>query len=598
MLPYAAPSYRGASAFFIAASDAPPILKNRADQVLPGAADDVAIQSAIGTYNHVVLSNGTVNPTSTITVTANQSLFGQGVGQTTIQTSTDMVIIQCGNRQSDNIMRNWMEVGWFTLTQNNGTQTHANLLIDGGGRGTTLKRISSNGGNYGFELMDLDRCNFEHLQGNNPKTAAFFCEVGKENTYGTVKFDTCDAVLGGTNNTYGWLFGKNADQGSPNSPDRMTFENCLFFMSTGLTGCVGLYLKDTSITSGNFIGCLFEQNLRHVRWDTGGSSLRFEGCTFLDSNNACTDIFYMNQSGTVTVADCRLQQATNAFNAVSSSPSVTLEGHNNNQGNITNVWTGTFGNRQGSDTVFGGDTNMVSGLDNQRYDSVFANHVRGNPIQLKPSSDGNDRIQLQNSSGSILGQVDTTNGLFGMGITPSGSGFMQTKAGAQTTNIAKIGGVIFDHIADAGNTHTDGATFDDLYSDSLAASIFNTNGDKIVADYSGIFVGSTSTKEIKVLFAGSTILDSTALAITTAESWDIDIILIRESSTVVRVVTRFISTTAALAGVNTEITYTRLTGLTLTNANILKIQAVSGSAGAAANDIVAKLGTIAFYPSA
>jgi hypothetical protein len=161
-----------------------------------------------------------------------------------------------------------------------------------------------------------------------------------------------------------------------------------------------------------------------------------------------------------------------------------------------------------------------------------------------------------------------------------------------------VGGTLFDHFADAGNTHTDGATFDDLFSDTLAANTFNVNGDKVRADYSGLFVSSaTATRDIKVLFAGTTILDTSTLTTATAESWDIDVLIIRESSTVVRCMATVWSSTTLGAGAFTDTTFTRITGLTLSGTNVLKIQAVSGGTGAAANDVVAKFGTVVFQPA-
>lgn len=192
---------------------------------------------------------------------------------------------------------------------------------------------------------------------------------------------------------------------------------------------------------------------------------------------------------------------------------------------------------------------------------------------------------------------------------PSGTNMTTAEAGAAEYNgnfyftqggavRYSVGGTIFDHYADAGNTHTDGVTFDDLYSDTTAANTFNTNGDKVKAEYGGIFVSSgTATREIKVLFAGTTILDTGSLTTATADSWYITVTIIRESSTVVRCQTTIVASTTLGAQAFNDTTYTRITGLTLSGTNILKVQAVSGGVGAAASDIVAKLGSVYFQPA-
>jgi hypothetical protein len=71
--------------------------------------------------------------------------------------------------------------------------------------------------------------------------------------------------------------------------------------------------------------------------------------------------------------------------------------------------------------------------------------------------------------------------------------------------------------------------------------------------------------------------------------------LIRVSATVIRYMISFATEGAALAA------YTavgELTGLTLSNTNILKITGQAAGIGAATNDIVAKLGTLSWYPAA
>lgn len=352
-----------------------------------GATDYTNIAALISADGEALLGPGTFYTNQTIKLTANQSLIGSGVGNTTLTCAVDTVIVQMGNVQSDHVMRNWMLLADMTIAQTNGTQTHGNVYINGGGRGTSIQRVSSGGGKYCFQLEDLDRCYFEDISANNPVTAGIFLEVGFENTYGTCTFVNCDTVLS-NNSTYGWYVAADADQLSPNAPDRLTWVGCMSFMTTGLTGCIGFY--DTlGMTSATFEGCLFEQNIRQFRTDGTGSTVSFIGCTFLDANNAATDIAYLNGSGTFTFRDCRFQQATNCFNAVSHSPSVCLEGKNNNQGNITNLFTGTFTSKMGTDTVFAGSGILASGLNNQPYGFLFCQNTGYSLLQSNLVGGGN-----------------------------------------------------------------------------------------------------------------------------------------------------------------------------------------------------------------
>ena len=157
---------------------------------------------------------------------------------------------------------------------------------------------------------------------------------------------------------------------------------------------------------------------------------------------------------------------------------------------------------------------------------------------------------------------------------------------------ASIGKMLFNHFADAGNTTT---AETDLYSDSIPGDTLVSNGSKVIAEYAGIFVNSTSTKKIKAYFAGTAIFDSGALATAATSYWRLEIIVLRESSTIVRCSVSLIDTGT---GTLSATTYTRITGLTLSVANILKFTGTAAGAGAATNDIVAKLGTVRFEAAA
>lgn len=410
-----------------------------ADYICTGTNDHTTINTALAALpaggGTVVLSDGTFSLGGTITITANQQLIGQGIGSTVITTASDIELIKMGNRQSDSIMRNWMELEDMSVNNTGGTQTHANVKIDGGGRGTSIKRVATGGGAYGFELMDLDRCYFEDLQAGNPKTAGIFLEVGLENTWGTVTFTNCDAVLS-NNSTYGFLVDKNAGQASPNAPDRVNFIGCMMYMSGGLTGCVGFYAK-IQMTSTNFYGCLFEQNTRQFRSDTSSSTFSFLGCTFLDSTSTCTDIAYITGSSTLSFYDCRMQQATNGFNAISGFPSVGLFGRNNNQGNITNLWVGSFAAKYGTDTNFGVNGNLSLGASGSRFDFGFINKLVAANVQIYPTSDTTTAVRFQKADGTTnVMTIDSSNSRVGIGTTPTAK--LHLPAGTATANTAPL----------------------------------------------------------------------------------------------------------------------------------------------------------------
>lgn len=146
---------------------------------------------------------------------------------------------------------------------------------------------------------------------------------------------------------------------------------------------------------------------------------------------------------------------------------------------------------------------------------------------------------------------------------------------------------LFDHYADAGN----GTTVEtDLYSDTIPAARLGANGDKLEAEYGGVFVSSvTATRQIKIYFGGTAIFDSGALTLSLSAAWTIYVTIIRVSATVIRYMISMTTEGAALAA------YTavgEVTGLTLSGTNVLKITGQAAGTGAATNDIVAKMGYV------
>lgn len=160
-------------------------------------------------------------------------------------------------------------------------------------------------------------------------------------------------------------------------------------------------------------------------------------------------------------------------------------------------------------------------------------------------------------------------------------------------NFATSPQTLFDHFADV----TVGGAETDIYSDTTAASQLSANGQKLVGTYGGNFVTvGTELCQLKLYFAGTAIWDSTGVAPTTGTtSWRINVEIIRVSATVVRY---SVSLNTTGASGFAYCTVGELTGLTLSNTNILKITGVSSGVGSGSGDIVGKMSFVRFYPAA
>lgn len=169
-------------------------------------------------------------------------------------------------------------------------------------------------------------------------------------------------------------------------------------------------------------------------------------------------------------------------------------------------------------------------------------------------------------------------------------GHVSTPAGTSAGSIAKIGGTIKDHYADVGST-TGGET--DIYTYTTPANTISTDGDKIIATYSVNFANNANNKQIKVYFAGTQILDTGTLGAAYAnQSWRIDVLIIRTSSTTARACASMMGAGGLFGGFVIE---TDLTGEDWTATNIIK---VTGIAATANNDVLGKLGTVSWQPAA
>ncbi len=187
-----------------------------------------------------------------------------------------------------------------------------------------------------------------------------------------------------------------------------------------------------------------------------------------------------------------------------------------------------------------------------------------------------DTVLASSNSGSL---VDFQVGIKGVSLT------------CPAQQLLRLPYPIADHFVDAPS----GLTETDLYTDTIAADMLAIDGDKITALYACTLVFSTSTKQVKVYFGGTAIFDTGALTVSAAGSLIIPVTIIRESATVVRYA---ISATTQAASVAEFAVIGRLTGLTLSSTNVLKITGLTAGVSSASGDIVATLGTVAKVPGA
>lgn len=169
-------------------------------------------------------------------------------------------------------------------------------------------------------------------------------------------------------------------------------------------------------------------------------------------------------------------------------------------------------------------------------------------------------------------------------VVINGSGILEKRSDVFTSY------TLFDHYSDAGNS---GTSETDLYSDNIPANTLSADGDKIVATYhvrlDQINVANEPALTTRVYFAGTEIFEGVQTGPVSPETGLIlDVLIIRESSSVVRcsVGQRDIA--------NIQQQYTRITALTLSSAQILKITGQASGTNAATDQIVAKMGTVEF----
>lgn len=410
---------------FVAASTAATEQKALADYICDGTADQVQINAALaalpGSKGTVVLSSGTFSTTAAINVGDSQRLVGQGIDSTIIMgASTTFHVIHMGNRQATGVMSNFMVLKDLSVSSAGGANSYDTVWADGMGIGSSIQNVKSSEGKYNFRLTDLDQCSVSNIKGYNPRTASIYLEVGLENTWGNVALYSPSMALS-DNNSACLLVDANANQSSANRIDRVSIYGALFYSSVGRTGTAGLRFN-VGATSFAVIGSLSENPVTHVELNDQ-TQLVWESSSMIQNSGVSTNGFLCaNDNHSITVISSRFQQCTNLFNGASGYTKICMLGFSENQGNISNLFTGSFGAKTGTDVQFVGDGVLASGLDNERYDWVMANKLRlhdGTPTAGKvlTATDTNGNCTW-NMPGGLNGIINVQSyGATGDGVT-------------------------------------------------------------------------------------------------------------------------------------------------------------------------------------
>ena len=403
--------------YIVAGYNAPTSTQAIAYAVCTGTADDTCINNVINAVASSSVQGGTISLIGTFHAlhkiyndNPDITISGTGISSTVIYSSSTDYGIQLGNReiQGDPMLAN-MGLQNLTLYMANGSGTYG-VYVDGMGLGGFVNYISANGAAYDFVLEDLDRDSINNDYAGNPTVAGFEPLVGAENTWGNINFSN-DVVALSVNNTTGWVWNYDPvyQTGTPQAFDRVLMINPHIFNNTNLPTTTGMVFNNCA-TSYTETGGLYENNAYHFIFNGTSSqacNITSIGESFLNNTTNTVDAFQFNNlNHSLTVIDDRFQEILNVFHDVSGFSSVSVEGINSNQGNITNIWTGSFALRTGTDVNFAGPGTLVSGLSTAPYAVGYFTAVSSTNV----SASGTLQVAGLSSlaSTTVTGNVTTT----------------------------------------------------------------------------------------------------------------------------------------------------------------------------------------------
>lgn len=102
------------------------------------------------------------------------------------------------------------------------------------------------------------------------------------------------------------------------------------------------------------------------------------------------------------------------------------------------------------------------------------------------------------------------------------------KGGGQSGSSSyRIGGTVFHNMSQNGNA---GGSESTLRNETITGNTLAQDGDSLRVHYGGTYAASVNTKQTRVLLGTSVLFDSTALAITAAGAWDLELEIIKTGS--------------------------------------------------------------------
>lgn len=167
-------------------------------------------------------------------------------------------------------------------------------------------------------------------------------------------------------------------------------------------------------------------------------------------------------------------------------------------------------------------------------------------------------------------------------IVDGGSNNARTLASGDT--FALVGRTLFNRYADATTAGTSG---DNLYTNSIAANTFISNGGHIIGSYAGSTAANVNEKIWQLLLNSSLIISVSTEA--ASADWRCDFTIIRVSASVIRC-----SSVFHCSSVYSTTDYIEITGLSLTDTayNLILFAETPGAAG----DITARMGYAHYFP--